>query len=313
MKRTLIILSLAVFTLSSCNRFKTGEAGLQYNIHTDKDGETIKEGDFVVIKGMQTTEKDSVVFSTYDTDRPTFLVCQKAAFKGDLYAALNLLSEGDSATFKINLDTLAAKTGQPKPPFAGKDQYMIFKVKVEKVIPKGKLDEKAFGDKINEFLKADAEAAKKGEAGKVKAYIQSKALKPTVTASGLNYVITKAGSGVKAQLGDTIEVNYTGMFLGGKIFDTSNPEVAKKAGTFNAQRPYAPLKVPAGMGQTFPGFDEGIMLLPQGTKATLILPSSLAYGEQGSQTIPPFTPLVFEVEIVKITPKPAAAAPAPKK
>lgn len=300
MKKTLIILGLAAFTLTSCNRFKTGESGLMYNIHTDKDGETIKEGDFIVIKGMQTTEKDSVVFSTYDTDRPTFLVCQKPSFTGDLYAGLNLLSEGDSATFKINLDTLAAKTGQPKPPFAGKDKYMIFTVKVEKVIPKGKLDDKAFGDKINAFLKSDAEAAKKGESGKFKSYIQSKGLKPTVTASGLNYVITKAGAGVNAKAGDTVKVNYTGMFLGGKVFDTSYPDVAKKAGTFNPQRPYEPLKMQVGLGQSIPGFDEGLMLLPKGTKATLILPSSLAYGEQGNQGIPPFTPLVFEVEIVDI-------------
>ncbi len=315
MKKTLIILGLAAFTLTSCSRFKTGESGLMYNIHTDKDGETIKEGDFIVIRGMQTTEKDSVVFSTYDTDRPTFLVCQKPSFNGDLFAGLNLLSEGDSATFKINLDTLAAKTGQPKPPFAGKDKYMIFTVKVEKVIPKGKLDEKAFGDKINEFLKADAEAAKNGESKKFKAYIESKGLKPTVTASGLNYVVSKAGSGVKAQVGDTVEVNYTGMFFGGKVFDTSYPDVAKKAGTFNPERPYAPIKVAVGLGQSFPGFDEGIMLLPKGSKATLILPSALGLGEQGSQGIPPFTPLVFEVEIVNIIPgkgMPAPAAPVKK-
>lgn len=319
MKKNLIILSLAVFALSSCSRFKTGEGGLQYKIHSDKDGETIKEGDFIVIKGMQKTEKDSVVFSTYDTDRPTFLMVQKPSFKGDLFAGLTLLSEGDSATLKINLDTLAAKTGQPKPPFAGKDQYIIFTVKIEKVIPKGKLDEKAFGDKINAYIKSDAEAAKKAEAGKIKSYIETKELKPNVTASGLNYVVTKTGTGAKAAAGDTVQVNYTGMFMSGKIFDTSYPDVAKKAGTYNAQRPYEPLKMPVGVARTIPGFDEGLMLLPKGAKATLILPSSLAYGEQGSQAIPPFTPLIFEVEIVNIIPgngvaaSPVAAATAAKK
>jgi FKBP-type peptidyl-prolyl cis-trans isomerase len=55
------------------------------------------------------------------------------------------------------------------------------------------------------------------------------------------------------------------------------------------------------------------MLLPKGAKATLILPSSLAYGEQGNQGIPPFTPLVFEVDVVNIIPAKAGAviAPAP--
>jgi len=51
------------------------------------------------------------------------------------------------------------------------------------------------------------------------------------------------------------------------------------------------------------------MLLNKGSKATLILPSNLAYGEQGNQGIPPFTPLVFEVEMVNIIPAKGAAAP----
>lgn len=311
MKKNLIVSVLALLTLSSCVRFKTTDGGLKYSIHDDEKGQNIKEGDFVVLKGVQSTEKDSVVFSTYDTDRPAFLVCQKPQFKGDLFYGLTLLSEGDSATLKINLDSLVAKTGQPKPLFAEKDKYMVFKIRVEKVIPKGKLDDKTFGDKINEFIKSDTEAAKKAESGKLKSYIESKNLKPSVTSSGLNYVLTKEGTGVKALAGDTVEVNYTGMFLSGKIFDTSYPDVAKKSGSYNAQRPYGPLKMAVGMGQSIPGFDEGLMLLPKGSKATLILPSALAYGEQGSQAIPPYTPLVFEVEIVNIKPgKPAPTPPA---
>lgn len=314
MKKNLIILGLAALTFSSCSRFKTGEGGLQYNIHADESGEAIKEGDFIVLSGVQKTEKDSVIFSTYDTDRPTFMMVQKPGFNGDLFSGLQLLSEGDSATFKINLDTLAAKSGQPKPPFAAKDQYILFTVKIEKVIAKGKLGEKAFSEKIEAFIKSDTEKAKNAEAGKLKKYIESKDLKPVVTPSGLNYVVTKAGSGVKASAGDSVEVNYTGTFLSGKVFDTSIEAIAKKEGTYNAMRPYSPLKMMVGAGQSIPGFDEGLMLLPKGTKATLIIPSKLAYGEQGNQGIPPYTPIVFEVEIINIIPGkgvPPAPAPAP--
>ena len=310
MKKNIIILGLAALTFSSCARFKTGEGGLQYKIHTDADGPTIKEGDFIAISGTQKTEKDSVIFSTYDTDRPTFLMVDKSQFKGDFYTALGMLSEGDSATIKLDLDTLAAKTGRPKPEFASKDRYLIFTVKVQKVVPRGKLSDEEFGKKIDAFIKADAEAAKNGEAGKMKSYIESKSLKPVVTPSGLNYVVNKAGAGEKAKVGDTVEVNYTGSFLRGKVFDTIYADVAKKSGTFNAMRPYAPLKMAVGLGQSIPGFDEGLMLLPKGTKATLILPSKLAYGEQGNSGIPPYTPLVFEIEVVKITPG-KGAVPAP--
>ncbi len=283
-----------------------------YKIHTDKSGETIKEGDFVAFKAIEKTEGDSVLYSSYDYDRPSLLVKEKSVFKGDLFAALGLLSEGDSATFKINIDSMVLKMDRPQPADTTK-KYLVYTIKIDKVIPKGKLTDSLFRGKIDEFLKKEMDQAKSGEAAKMKAYVSAKGLKTAVTASGLNYVVSKEGSGPKANPGDTVVVNYTGMFLSGKVFDSSLADIAKKSGTFNPQRPYEPLKLPVGMNGSIPGFEEGLMLLPKGTKATLILPSSLAYGEQGNQGIPPFTPLVFEVDMVNIIPaKPGSfVAPPP--
>lgn len=284
-----------------------------YNIHTDKSGETIKEGDFVAFKAIEKTEGDSVLYSSYDYDRASLLVKEKSVFKGDLYAALGLLSEGDSATFKINIDSMVQKMGRPQPSDTTK-KYLIYNIKIDKVIPKGTLNDSLFRVKIDEFLKAEMEQAKTTEANKLKAYVSAKSLKTKVTTSGLNYVISKEGAGAKANPGDTVVVNYTGMFLSGKIFDSSLAEVAKKNGTFNPQRPYEPLKLPVGLGGSIPGFEEGLMLLNKGAKATIILPSKLAYGEQGNQGIPPYSPLVFELDIVNIIPGTApVAAVAPQK
>jgi FKBP-type peptidyl-prolyl cis-trans isomerase len=284
-----------------------------YKIHTDKSGETIKEGDFVAFKAIEKTEGDSVLYSSYDYDRASLLVKEKSVFKGDLYAALGLLSEGDSATFKINIDSMVQKMGRPQPSDTTK-KYLIYNIKIDKVIPKGTLNDSLFRVKIDEFLKAEMEQAKTTEANKLKAYVSAKSLKTKVTTSGLNYVISKEGAGAKANPGDTVVVNYTGMFLSGKIFDSSLAEVAKKNGTFNPQRPYEPLKLPVGLGGSIPGFEEGLMLLNKGAKATIILPSKLAYGEQGNQGIPPYSPLVFELDIVNIIPGTApVAAVAPQK
>ena len=310
MKKLVIVLGLAVTGLAGCSNFKKGEGDMLYKIHTNKSGETIQEGDFVAFKAIEKTEGDSVLYSSYDYDRPSLLVKEKSVFKGDLFAALGLLSEGDSATFKINIDSMVQKMGRPQPSDTTK-KYLVYTIKIDKVIPKGKLTDSLFRGKIDEFLKAEMEQAKNGEVKKVKAYVSSKSLKPTVTASGLNYVITTQGSGPKANPGDTILVNYTGMFLSGKVFDTSLTDIAKKNGTYNPQRPYEPLKLPVGMNGSIAGFEEGLMLLPKGSKATLILPSSLAYGEQGNQGIPPFTPLIFEVDVVNIIPAKAGAVMAP--
>ena len=315
MKKPLVLLSLLALALSACTRFKTGDGGLQYAIHTDKDGPTIQEGDFFVVSGTQKTEKDSVLFSTDDTGRPAFLSAQKSQFKGDLFSAFAMLSEGDSATFKINLDTLALKTGQPKPPFAKDHHFLIFSVKIEKVIPKGKLDDQTFTNQINEYIKKDIEVIKKAEPAKVKTYVAAKGLKLTTTASGLAYQITKVATGEKAVAGDSVVVNYVGKFLSDKLFDTNIAAEAKKAAKFIPGRPYEPLRTVVGMQKSIPGFDEALMTFPAGTKVTVVMPSSLGYGEQGSQLIPPFTPLVFDLEILKVIKATAAPAPAvaPKK
>jgi len=309
MRKLVIVLGLAVTGLTACNNFKKGEGDMLYKIQNDKSGDPIKEGDFVAFKAIEKTEGDSVLYSSYDYDRPSLMIVEKSLFKGDLISGLALMSEGDSAIFKINIDSMVEKMGRPRPADTTK-KYLVYSIKIDKVIPKGTLTDSLFRGKIDEFLKAESEHAKSSEGAKVKAYVSSKGLKPAVTASGLNYVISKEGTGAKANMGDTVVVNYTGMFLSGKIFDTSNPEVAKKNGTFNPQRPYEPLKLPVGLGGSIPGFEEGLMLLTKGAKATLILPSKLAYGEQGNQGIPPFTPLIFEIDMVNIIPGTAPVAAA---
>src|SRR5690606_36646424 len=104
-----------VTALSACNQFEKGEGDMLYKIHTDKSGEAIKDGDFVVFKAIEKTEVDSVLYSSYDYDRPSLLIKEKSIFKGDLFAGVSLLSEGDSATFKINIDSLVLKMGRPQP------------------------------------------------------------------------------------------------------------------------------------------------------------------------------------------------------
>ncbi|WP_423148585.1 FKBP-type peptidyl-prolyl cis-trans isomerase [Rubrolithibacter danxiaensis] len=311
MKKTLLGLGLAVAVFSSCNQYKKGEGGLLYKIHEDKPGPTIKDGDFIAFMAIEKTEDDSVLFSSYDYDHAQFMLKQKPSFKGDLFSGLELLSEGDSATFKVSIDSVVKKSGQPRPATL-KGKYWLYTLKIKKVIPKGKLNEQDFRAKIETFIKAETDKAKSQESGKISKYVSSKNLKPATTTSGLSYVIQEKGNGPKANPGDTVVLNYTGMLLNEKVFDTSILDIAKKKGTFNPQRPYEPMKVPAGVSSTIPGFDEALLLFPKGTKATIILPSKLAYGEQGSgPMIPPYAPLIFDIEIVNIIPKKGASAPQP--
>ena len=108
------------------------------------------------------------------------------------------------------------------------------------------------------------------------------------TNSGLYYQITHKGNGKKAEAGQKVAVHYTGMLLDKTVFDSS-------------YRRKEPLQFTVGVGQVIAGWDEGILLLHEGDKARLVIPSELAYGNRGAGgVIPPNAPLIFDVELVSV-------------
>lgn len=318
MKKTILMMGMAALAVTGCNSFKDGEGGLKYKILKSNAGEKPQAGDAMFVDMVIKTENDSIVQSTYEIGLPQYISIPPDSipglYPGDQLTMFKMLSEGDSAVFKLNLDTMAAKTGQPKPEIF-KGTYAIFNMKVNRLFKKGELTDSAFREQLDAYYKGLIEDIKNKEEGKLEAYIKKEKLETQKTPTGLQYVITKAAEDTtrKANRGDTVQVNYTGRLLNGKVFDTSIKEVAEKENIFNAMRPYEPMKIPVGVGAVIPGWDEGLVLLPKGSKATLIIPSNLAYGEQGAPgTIPPYSPLAFDVEIVDVIAKKADADPTPQ-
>lgn len=107
-------------------------------------------------------------------------------------------------------------------------------------------------------------------------------------------------------LGDTLKMNYVGRLLNNQAFDTSFEAVAKEEGIFTSSRNYQPLTFRIGLGQLIPGFEIGALQMKVGEKATVFMPSYYAYGKQGSQDgrIPANSPIMFELELISITPGP---------
>ncbi|TDP01494.1 peptidylprolyl isomerase [Flavobacterium sp. 245] len=156
------------------------------------------------------------------------------------------------------------------------------------------------------------EAAKKDEAKKViatkAAYFAATKAKATTTASGLKYVITQKGTGVKGAEGSTIYFHYAGYFEDGNLFDSSIAKVAKDYGKYDANRDAGggykafPFTVGKKDGM-IPGFIEALDMMTDGEKAIFFLPSNLAYGEKGAGgVIPPNATLIFEIETYKNQP-----------
>ncbi len=114
-------------------------------------------------------------------------------------------------------------------------------------------------------------------------FLAANALKENVdtTASGLQYTIISAGAEEKIGPKDTVWVNYKGTLLNGKVFDENDST------QFEANR-------------VIKGWTEGLGLLGEGGKATLYIPSDLAYGARGTRGIAPNSTLIFDVEVLKV-------------
>ncbi len=107
----------------------------------------------------------------------------------------------------------------------------------------------------------------------------------TVTESGLQFEVLSASEGEKPMATDTVSVHYHGTFIDGSIFDSS-VERGEPA-TF-------------GLNQVIPGWTEGLQHMTVGSKYKFYIPYNLAYGERGRSSIPGYSTLVFEVELLDI-------------
>lgn len=110
--------------------------------------------------------------------------------------------------------------------------------------------------------------------------------KETITTkSGLQYTCLKEGTGAVPKPTDTVRVNYRGTLPNGREFDSSY----KHGGPADFQ-----------LNSVIKCWTEGLQMMKVGGKAILVCPPSIAYGDEGSASVPRFATLTFEVELVDI-------------
>lgn len=147
---------------------------------------------------------------------------------------------------------------------------------------------KAFGQEFATRAKQhyDEISAQNKQAGD--AFLAKNKKQPGVrtTSDGLQYQIISEGTGPRPKATDTVQVNYTGSFVDGRVFDSS------------AQHGSGPAKL--DLANVFPGFKEAMMLMPVGSHYKFVIPSDLAYGSDPKNQFPPNETLIFDVTLVKI-------------
>ena len=295
----LAIAGLAVI-MASCNtNYEKTKSGLVYKIFPGKgSGALLKAGMFAKLnREYLLSPKDSVLNSTYGKV-PLFTAIDTGA-KTD-YSFMELLpkcKQGDSVIFTISVDSLKSKGAIP-------DYNAMFR-RGDQI--KGKMSIlKTYANEND--VKADYEKEMLSERDReikdIKNYVSKKGVKTEQTKNGVFVQIENAGDAQKAQPGKVASIMYKGYFVtDGKVFDT-NMDTTKGH--------IAPIDVVVGQGRVIPGWEEALPYFGKGGKGKIYVPAMLAYGPQGIEgAIPPFSNLIFDIEIRDVKDAPKQTAPAP--
>ena len=301
----LFFLSLIIFAACNSEEKKTTPDGVEYILLSSVDGAAFDEGDFVTFSIKMTDANDSVLIDSREVgEMPVQINDSILTIRGSYFSILKGMHVGDSIKTVLSAaEVFTTGFREPVPESMNReDRITIYTKALQKFDSDGFLQYQQ--EKQQEMItkmEEEAIAQKPLDDQIISDYLAENKIEAQKTASGLYYRINEAGSGEQPVQGDLVKVHYTGTLLDGTLFDTSNEALARENGIYDERNPYKPLEFPIGTNRVIKGWDEGIMLLNKGAKATLYVPSGLAYGaRQRSAIITPNTILKFEVELVDI-------------
>src|ERR1039457_6205919 len=269
------IFLLVAMTSFACSSKFSGydktESGLYYKLYkVSKDTIKPKVGDWVSLEMKYTYKikgKDTTLFdSKKQMGTPVRFQVPRSDFKGDIYEGIRMLSAGDSAAFIISADSLFLKTFKmaKRPPMIDSNSFINFFV---------------------HLLTVDSpQSLEKKEGESLQSYISTNKITVKPSADGIYYIETTPGKGMKIDSGCQVKLQFKVNLVDGKqIFSTyDRPE---------------PVTFSYGKRFDTPGLEEAVGLMTKGTKATVIVPSKMAFGEQGRGTIvPPYSTIVYRSE-----------------
>ena len=285
MRKNFFLLSalfLMLSVLTGCSNAPKGyqatDNGLYYRLFTNNGGENPQIGDLLELT-MSCSVNDTVVILPLTKN---IIPMTEPSFWSDFVEGFSMMHKGDSASFIVDIDSSFVNLFgyNTLPPQFSSTDIMRFEVRLDDFYP-----ESEFRFRMIENIKKNYPAETEKAASELNAYLEKNGVVAQPTSTGLYYVKTQDGTGEKPSKGSTVEAHYTGYLLDGTVFDTSIERGE-------------PIEFVLGVGQVIPGWDEGIALMSKGEKAVLYIPYYLAYGDRDLGVIPPFSNLVFEVELI---------------
>lgn len=245
------------------------------------DGAVARAGDIVSVRLKYATWGDSVFFAGGRRFQ-----LSPSGYPGSIDACLSTLAVGDSAVFFIDAHDFFTHTlASTLPGFLDSGDYMRVDVRMLSIQDSLAFiqEREAFAHWIEDF----------GEYEKVmlQQYLNNQHHRVHPVDS-LYYLPVTPGQGPRPRNGDTVTIEFEGRFLNGRYFDST-------------RKRFEPFVFVLGQRwQVIEGLERAVRLMRKGETAIFVLPSGVAFGQDGSSTgiVPPFTPVVFEVEMVDLKP-----------
>lgn len=304
-------LAFCVLALAACTGgFKKGENGLEYKIIANGKGNKVAYGDFIQlhIKQVYNGSKDTVLLDTHEF-MPRIQLFDSVNTPVEYFKIMSNLRIGDSLVIRLPTDTLLKRMGEQGPPFIKKGKLMythvklvnIFKKrdqadsanKAERVIMKPKLFKKQVEEFTKELLNRKDQMAKDDKI--IAAYLAKNNIQAQKTKWGVYVAVQNEGAGEKINFNSVAMVNYTGKTLDSSIVFDSNTDPK-----FQHVQPYEVKIWELGTASSvIPGWTDALQQLKKGSKATIYIPSSLAYGPSGNgREIKPNENLIFDIDVL---------------
>ncbi len=305
-----ILAGLAIF--SSCTeKFQKSEKGWQYKIIKNGGTQKPEYGNFIMmeVKTYLVRDGKDTIFSDTRESMSSIKPLDSVSTPLFQYKIFSQLKKGDSAVLKSIVDSLIPK-GQPYPPFAKKGQYYYETYKLVDIFKDVKEATVAFKAaqklglarfNVKQKAKFEKDLAEASEQMKTDdKIIQDYFAKNNITGAiktkyGSYVVISNPGTG--ADISDTAiaYIKYTGKTLKDTIFDSNNNPA------FPNKEPY-PVAMNQFGGGVIMGWYDGLQKLKNGAKAKFFIPSTLAYGKQGSgPKIGPNEILMFDIDVANVS------------
>jgi len=299
MNKWIVPVMMLVIVMASCTSkpdFTITKSGMGYQIFSGKGKDSIKAGNFIRFRAIQKLEDSTITVSDETPDQ--FVRVDSVNRDFDLLEIINNLAVGDSVVYRFPVDTIFAQNPgvDPRqfPPYfkKGKNIYVYFKL-----LRKYEDYNQAESDVRVEMMRIDKYLAekRKKEFDKMAKEKFEGAIK---TRGGTLVKILQQGDGPTADSGKLVSTMYEGRFFDGKRFD----------GNMN-QKDTAlskPIEFKLAQGSIIQAWIEGFPFLKKGAKAAMLIPYEQAYGVQGYQSIPPYTNLIFDIEVKDVRDAPLA-------